>query len=100
MGSRRDLQVILERLGSAKAYFQPPASVKMSYPCFVYSLDSMETTYADNFPYKQKKRYQVILISVDGDEPLFEEIANMQECRFERSFTADKLYHFIFQLFF
>ena len=34
-----------------RCYFQPPESVKMSYPAIVYSLDDIDKTYANDGVY-------------------------------------------------
>ena len=43
MGTRIELQLKLEEiLGSRHVYFQPPASIKMTYPAIVYELDFVQ----------------------------------------------------------
>lgn len=45
-----------------RAYFQPPSSVKMQYPAIVYSLNDIDTEYANNRIYKTSKAYTVTII--------------------------------------
>ena len=49
MTSRLELQAKLEELlGSEQVYYQPPESIKMSYPAIVYSKSRIETKKANN----------------------------------------------------
>ncbi|MEI7479591.1 MAG: hypothetical protein WCK25_04690, partial [Actinomycetes bacterium] len=68
MAPRLELQAILVNLlGSNNVYFQPPPSLKMNYPCIVYSREYINTQFANNTPYKHKKRYHVIVIDSNPD---------------------------------
>ena len=49
MANRLDLQALLEDLlGSRNVYYQPPESKKMNYPAIVYTLEDIESTFADD----------------------------------------------------
>ena len=101
MGKRTDLHVILKTiLGSDYVYFQPPASVKMNYPCIRYTYGSGNTIYADDSPYKFKKSYQVTVIVKDPDSVIPEKIGTLPLCRFDRPFTAENLHHFVYNLYY
>ena len=50
-----------------RCYFQPPESVKMSYPAIVYSLDDIDKTYANDGVYLSKRRYTIVVIDKDPD---------------------------------
>ena len=39
---------LVQLIGNNNVYFQPPASVKMSYPCVVYNIGNGEAKRADN----------------------------------------------------
>ena len=42
MASRLELhEEFCNILGSRSVYFQPPASIKLNYPCIVYSISSV-----------------------------------------------------------
>lgn len=99
MGQRLDLQTLLEGIVS-NVYFQPPASVTMVYPCIVYERDYVQTQFADNFPYRLAKRYQITYISRNPDDPVPDQIAELPSCTFERAFTASNLHHDVYTLFF
>jgi hypothetical protein len=101
MAQRLDLQAILvELLGTGNVYFQPPASISMSYPCIVYKRDNLISKPADNFPYLRKKRYQITVIDSDPDSEIPDKVSNLPACSFDRFFTADNLNHDVFSLFF
>lgn len=60
MASRLKLQEELEEiLGSKNVYFQPPASVKLKYPCIIYEIDTTDTRHADNKAFILTNRYHV-----------------------------------------
>lgn len=99
MGQRLDLQILLKTL-SDHVYFQPSENANMEYDCIVYNRDNSRTIFADNFPYRTKKRYQVTAIVKDPDSDLPDKIEALASCTFNRSFVADQLYHFVFNLFF
>lgn len=101
MGQRSDLQALFaDLLGSANVYFQPPPTLQMSYPCIVYRRDTINTQYADDNPYAQKKRYLVTVIDRDPDSEIPDKIASLPQCAYDRFYTADNLNHDVFKLFF
>ena len=82
MESRLKLQTILEDiLGSGNVYFQPPSSVKMSYPAIVYSRSDMRSTFADNSLYKMNDAYTVTLIYDDPDSVTPRRLLSLPMCR-------------------
>jgi hypothetical protein len=101
MAQRLELQdLLVDLLGSPNVYFQPPATVVMQYPCIVYSRNTMNTEFADNRPYKHKKRYQLTVIDPNPDSDIPDKVAELPLCSFERFFAADNLNHDIYNLFF
>ena len=101
MAQRLELQALLvDLIGSKNVYFQPPPSYKMQYPCIVYKRDDINSEFADNKPYKQRKRYQVTVIDSDPDSTIPDSVATLESCVFDRSYTADNLNHDVFRLFF
>lgn len=101
MAQRLDLQTLLvDLLGSANVYFQPPPTVKMQYPCIVYHRDSSNTNFADNNPYIYDTRYQVIVIDPNPDSDIPRKVAALPMCTYDRFYTADNLNHDVYNLFF
>lgn len=98
---RLELQDMLEAIVPPPAvYFQPPESLKMSYPCIRYERDGSGNQDADNLPYRTAKRYQVTVIDRNPDSPLPDLVENLQYCEFDRWFAADNLNHWVYTLFF
>ena len=81
-------------------YFQPPASLKMHYPAIRYGLNSINRTPADNLPYLLERSYQVMVIDADPDSEIAEAISKWPKCRFNRSYEADNLNHFVFIIYY
>ena len=81
-------------------YYQPPASVHMHYPAIRYELARIDRTVADNLPYKLDRAYQVTVIDSDPDSEIVDELEKWPMCRFNRVYTADNLYHFVFILYY
>ncbi len=98
---RLQLQTILSGIaGVKKAYYQEPSTDLMEYPCIIYHLDRRGVDHADNVPYRHTKRYQVTVIDRSPDSSIPDAVANLPMCSFERRFTASKLTHDVFNLFF
>lgn len=101
MAPRLELQAIFtDILETDHVYFQPPPSVQMVYPCIVYSRDYQLVNYADDKPYKHRKRYQVTVIDRNPDSEIPDKIAELPLCVYERFYTADNLNHDVYKLFF
>lgn len=87
-------------LGSRNVYFQPPASVKMKYPCIKYSLSGESPEHANNRRYKSTDRYEVTTIEHDPDSPLHKKIIHhFQMCSFDRGYPADNLNHKVYSIY-
>lgn len=101
MGSRLELQGLLERaLGSKSAYFQPPENVKMSYPAIVYLLDDIWHDHADNLPYISKNAYQITLIDQNPESEFVKKISSLPLCSFDRFYVVDNLNHWVFTMYY
>lgn len=101
MHSRLELQTMLEELlGSRNVYFQPPSSVKMQYPAIVYSRSDINNTHADDTVYRQSLEYEVTVIDPNPDSEIVMKLSRVPRCRFDRHFTADKLNHDVFTLYY
>lgn len=101
MNSRKKLQAKLESLMDGhKVYFQPPETVKLTYPCIIFSLSSRKTIHADNSPYGFGNRYSVTIIDQNPDSVFADKVAMLPTARFNRSYTADNLHHTVYTLYF
>jgi hypothetical protein len=101
MASQLELQLFLEKLlGTKEVYFQEPSNALMKYPAVVYHLDELAVQHANNNPYTQNRRYEVTVMDRNPNGSFFELIAALPMCTFSRRFTADKLNHSVFNLYF
>lgn len=101
MAQRLELhEILINLLGSNNVYFQPPPSLSMNYPCIVYKRDDVNTEYADNKSYKNKKRYQITVIDANPDSLIPESVEKLPMCSYDRFFSADNLNHDVFNLYF
>lgn len=98
---RLELQAMLEELlGSSNVYFQPPATVKMKYPCIVYEHNPTRKLRADNGTHVLFHPYLVTVIYRDPDSDLPDKLAVLPYCEHNRHFTSDNLYHDVFVLYY
>lgn len=100
MASRLELhEKLCGLLGSRNVYYDPPESVKMSYPAIRYSRKRIDNTFANNSVYKQDDSYEIIVIYRDPDSIVPSEISKLPMCSHDRHYVADNLHHDIFTLY-
>ena len=99
MGRRLELHELLESICD-HVYFQPPASVRMSYPAIRYELYDIDNKFADNKVYKQDRAYQITVIDRDPDSTVADAVSMIDNIRFNRFYIADNLNHTVFILYF
>ena len=99
---RHELHAKLEAiLGSSNVYYRPPESIKLNYPCIIYSLRSGDALFANNMPYRFTRCYDLTFIRKEADSDLTDEIAcGFPYIRMDRSFTSDNLIHDNFVLYY
>jgi hypothetical protein len=96
---RKELQDIF--LGICDhVYFQPPESIKLTYPCIIYKRDKMDTKYANNKKYAHLMRYQVKVIDNDPDSDLPSSVLELSLCNHVQNFVTDGLNHDVFELYY
>src|SRR5690242_4207670 len=100
MGTRLELQTLLEGFGGVNVYFQPPPDIQMVYPAIVYNRDYLTTEWADNMAYGDTVRYQITLIDPNPDSPLHDKLRAMPMMRFVRHYTSANLNHDIYNVYF
>lgn len=101
MVDRQKLQTILENLlGSRNVYFQPPESVRMNYPAIVYSLEKIESVYANDGVYLSKKKYSVTVMDKSPDSVIADKVSGLPACAFKQFYEKDNLNHYVFSLLF
>ncbi len=101
METRLDLHSQFEEiLGSKNVYFQPLETIKLKYPCIIYSLSDIYTRNADDMHYTMQKVYNITVISRDPDNKIAESIMELPRTRFDRRYVTDNLYHDILTLYY
>lgn len=91
------LKIILE---NNNAYFQPPKNVSMRYPAIRYSLNEIDSQFADNTSYIKTKGYEAILITKDPEDKRIDRMMELSYARFDRMYVSDNLYHFVFTIYY
>ncbi len=87
-------EILCEILGNRNAYYDPPASVEMSYDAIRYKLSKINTRNANNKKYSSMRCYEAILISRDPDPESLEKILQLPYTSAGTPYTADNLHHY------
>lgn len=87
-------------LGSTNVYFDPPESFKLKYPCIVYSLSAHIERFSDDSLYNRMKRYTLLYITKDADDPMVETLEDLKYCHLSRPYMADGLFHYAYDIYF
>ena len=93
-------RILRETLGTTNVYYDPPESFKLKYPCIVYSLGGHTEVFADDSKYYRMKRYDMIYITKDADDPMVDTLDDLRYCRLSRPYTSDGLYHYAYDIYF
>lgn len=93
-------EILVEKLGSRNVYFQPPASLRLNYPCITYNRSKSSVKPADNLKYLRVKGYELTVIDEDPDSEIPDAIEQLPMCSFDRWYTADNLNHYVFTIFY
>lgn len=101
MSRRLELHELLcSTLGSRHVYYQPPETIKMTYPAIVYSRSNIENRFANDSVYKQSHFYTLTVIDKNPDSEIVEKVSILPSCRFDRHFTSDNLNHDTFTIYY
>lgn len=102
MASRLNLhEELCNILGSRNAYYDPPESVKLKYPCIVYALDGMDKHNANDRRYNSTNRYQVTLMESSSDSAYHDKILDrFPMASFDRSYPANSLHHKVYTIYY
>ena len=93
-------ELLVSILGSRNVYFQPPESIKISYPCIIYKRSTGDTQFANDAPYTFRVRYQIKKKKKNPDSEVIEKLAKLPMCTYDRHFTSDNLNHDIFNIYY
>lgn len=87
--------------GKCNVYFQPPESIKLSYPCIVYSFTTADTKYSNDKTYLFTHGYDVIYITKEPDDSMVDTLAyTFPMCMFTRQYISDNLYHYVYRIYY
>lgn len=102
MNNRLKLQSKLEEiLGSRNVYFQPPASVKLSYPCVVYNIGNGDAKRADDKMYLYMNSYTVTFIYKKPNIDIIERVLNeIPMSSVNATYCSDNLNHYVFTIYY
>lgn len=62
--------IVKQRCGSENVYYQPPANLRMKYPCICYKLEKILSPKADDRVYRQTFHYSVTVIDTKPDSEM------------------------------
>ena len=79
-------------------YYQPPETIKLTYPCIIYNKSKKYAIHADNDKYLRYTSYDVMVISKDPDDPLVESVWDLNHCKHDRCYVSDNLHHDAFTI--
>ena len=92
---------LVELVGSNNVYFQPPASVQISYPCVIYNVGNGDAKHADNMVYNYINSYDLTFIYKKPNIEIIEQVlAALPMCKVTRVYVADNLNHYAFSVYY
>ena len=102
MNKRLELHDKLKQLiDSDNVYFQPPASVQLSYPCVIYSIGSGDAKYADGMVYNYINNYELLFIFKQPNIDIIEQVlVALPMCKMTRAYVVDNLNHYAFSVYY
>lgn len=101
MDRRLELHDELLSIFENNVYYQPPESIKLSYPCFIYELSGGKKEQADDTMYLFTRRYEGTYITRDPDHTLIETLLkHFKHISYDRRFVSNNLYHDTFTIYY
>lgn len=93
MGTR--LQLHAELIKFIKlAYFQPPASLQLKYPCIVYHKSTSPKRYGNDKVYSKNQGYQLTIIETNPDSEIADQVEEYFDyCTITQRYVVDSLHH-------
>lgn len=100
MRTRTDLhEKLCDILGTGYVYYRKP-SKGVKYPCIIYDLDGESPMFADDILYVTPKRWAITIVDQNPDSEIPDRLRRLRYCRFDRSYNANGLNHFVYTLYF
>lgn len=99
--NRTELQDKLkELLGSNEVYYQPPESMKMSYPAIILSRDILNSNYANDKKYSKMDKYKIVVATKLPDIPVLDDILDLPYCSSTVApYMSNGLIHYVFSIY-
>ena len=98
---RIELNSLLESiLGSENVYYQPPESVRMSYPAIIYERDRIRIGRADNIAYRAHTMYRITLVDYEPDSEVIDKLLALPYCTHISHNISDNLNQDIFTIYY
>ena len=98
--NRLDLQrTLVNALGSKNVYFQPPESVKLTYPCIIYEEIKGASIRASDLLYLYRKAYSGVIIDKNPDSEIPDRVRYLHLCDMGKPYKSDNLNHWPFTIY-
>ena len=82
-------------------YYQPPSSIKMTYPCIVYQKTSKFREFGNDSVYIKLQGYQLTVIDRDPDSLIADDLEDhFIYCAISQYFTNENLNHITLELYY
>lgn len=92
-------EVLCDILGSRHVYYQPPETLKITYPAIIYRLDNIKTRRANNDLYLTDDRMAVTLVHKEPDNDIYMKLLKLPKSSLDRVYTKDNLNHYTFTIY-
>lgn len=98
MRPRMELDEVFRSL-CPHVYYQTPESMKLEYPCIIYSRETIKTQKADNRSYTIDVAYSMRYVTKDPDDPVVFQLAELPYCHHGKHYCKDNLHHDSFTIY-
>lgn len=86
---------------TTQVYFQPPESVKMTYPAIRYSIDGLTNNFANGQVYNQSWHYKVTVIDKKPTSIIAQKVSKLPTVQMVGApYVVDNLYHYVFRIYY
>ena len=102
MNRRFELHAKLETLIQSKhVYFQPPASVRLVYPCVVYTIGEGDVKRGNESIYQYVNSYILTLIYKHTTIAILDKVLKEVEmCKLNTTYCSENLNHYVFTVYY
>lgn len=102
MANRLQLQKdLVNLLGSKNVYYDPPETIKLQYPCFIYQSDIPYDVKANNRSYMYVKRYSITYVDTNPDNDMTVRLlTTFGHISAGNPYTSDGLHHYPFDIYY